>query len=349
LALQAFRLTAHYDRAIATYLAGQVKSDVFPGELVLKFERSQLLRYGENPHQQAAFYVERGTTAPSLATSRQLHGKELSYNNLLDLESALSLVQEFEEPAAVLIKHTNPCGTAVAGRLSQAFLNAYNADSVSAFGCVMALNRTVDEETALAISEPGRFVEAIIAPDFSSPALHLLTTRPSWKANVRLIEVGELGTGRDRGWDYRRVTAGLLVQTRDNEPDVRNDWKVVTQRHPTSEELADLQFAWKVVKHVKSNAIVLAKARQTIGVGAGQMNRVESVDIATRKAGEHARGSVLASDAFFPFRDAPDLAAKFGVRAIIQPGGSKRDDESIAACNEHHIAMIFTGRRHFKH
>jgi phosphoribosylaminoimidazolecarboxamide formyltransferase / IMP cyclohydrolase len=349
LALQAFRVTAHYDRVIADYLASHEKSELFPSELILRFERRQLLRYGENPHQEAAFYAERGVTAASLATARQLHGKELSYNNLLDLESALALAQEFDEPAAVLIKHTNPCGTATSDQLMQAFLRAYEADPVSAFGCVMALNRTVDEQTAMALTEPGRFVEAIIAPAFSEPALRLLTTRPSWKTNVRLIEVGELGAERDRGWDYRRITGGLLVQSRDVAADSETEWKVVTQRQPSTSELSDLRFAWKVVKHVKSNAIVLAKDRQTIGVGAGQMNRVESVEIATRKAGEKAAGSVLASDAFFPFRDGPDLAARCGIRAIIQPGGSKRDDESIAASDEHNIAMIFTGRRHFKH
>jgi phosphoribosylaminoimidazolecarboxamide formyltransferase/IMP cyclohydrolase len=213
----------------------------------------------------------------------------------------------------------------------------------------MALNREVDEATAQALAEPGRFVEAIIAPAFDPPALQLLTTRPSWKANVRLIEVGELNDGGDRGWDYRRVTGGLLVQTRDAVADSENDWQNVTRRHPTDSELADLRFAWKVVRHVKSNAIVLAKDRQLVGVGAGQMNRVESVAIATRKAGDKARGSVLAGDAFFPFRDGPELAAAAGVTAMIQPGGSKRDDESIAACDEHGVAMIFTGRRHFKH
>jgi phosphoribosylaminoimidazolecarboxamide formyltransferase/IMP cyclohydrolase len=349
LALDAFRLTANYDRAIASYLAKHQESQIFPSELLLDFERRQLLRYGENPHQQAAFYVERAVTGASLATARQLHGKELSYNNLLDLESALALAREFSEPAAVIIKHNNPCGAATHEQLALAFRRAYEGDPVSAFGCVMALNREVDEATAQALAEPGRFVEAIIAPAFDPPALQLLTTRPSWKANVRLIEVGELNDGGDRGWDYRRVTGGLLVQTRDAVADSENDWQNVTRRHPTDSELADLRFAWKVVRHVKSNAIVLAKDRQLVGVGAGQMNRVESVAIATRKAGDKARGSVLAGDAFFPFRDGPELAAAAGVTAMIQPGGSKRDDESIAACDEHGVAMIFTGRRHFKH
>jgi phosphoribosylaminoimidazolecarboxamide formyltransferase/IMP cyclohydrolase len=351
LALAAFRLTAHYDRAIANYLARHESADQFPSELVLDFQRKLGLRYGENPHQQAAFYVERGVTGATLATARQVHGKELSYNNLLDLESALALVTEFSEPAVVVIKHNNPCGTATHEQLAVAFLRAYEGDPVSAFGCVMALNRTVDEATADAIAEPGRFVEAIIAPGFSDAAFKVLTTRPTWKANVRLIEVGELGKAGDRSgaWDYRRVSGGLLVQTGDCGADPQNEWKVVTRRQPTDKELDDLRFVLKVVKHVKSNAIVLAKDRMVVGVGAGQMNRVESVDIATRKAGEKARGSVLGGDAFFPFRDGPDLAAKAGVTAIIQPGGSKRDDESIRACDENNIAMIFTGRRHFRH
>jgi phosphoribosylaminoimidazolecarboxamide formyltransferase/IMP cyclohydrolase len=356
LALQAFRLTAHYDRmiadrAIANYLARHESAERFPTELVLDLQRKQVLRYGENPHQHAAFYVERGVTGATLATARQIHGKELSYNNLLDLESALALVTEFTEPAAVVIKHNNPCGTATHEQLAVAFLRAYDGDPVSAFGCVMALNRTVDEATADAIAEPGRFVEAIIAPSFSEAAVQVLTTRPSWKANVRLIEVGEFGNSHESsgGWEYRRVSGGLLVQTRDAGSDPQDEWKIVTRRQPTDKELDDLRFAWTVVKHVKSNAIVLAKDRMVIGVGAGQMNRVESVDIATRKAGDKARGSVLGGDAFFPFRDGPDLAAKAGVTAIIQPGGSKRDEESIRACDENNIAMIFTGRRHFRH
>ena len=351
LALEAFRLTAHYDRAIAVYLARQQSREQFPCELVLDFSRKQVLRYGENPHQQAAFYVERGVSGPSLATARQIHGKELSYNNLLDLESALSAAVEFEQPAAIVVKHNNPCGASAAATLRQAFLQAYEGDPVSAFGCVIAFNREVDEATAEAITEPGRFVEAIVAPGFSDAASKLIETRPSWKANVRLLEVGELPASHDRAaaWDYRRVGGGLLVQTPDVVPDPESEWKVVTKRHPTDKELADLRFGVKVVKHVKSNAIVLAKDRMVVGVGAGQMNRVESEEIAVKKAGDRARGAVLAGDAFFPFRDGPDAAARAGVTAIIQPGGSKRDDESIAACDEHKIAMVFTGRRHFRH
>jgi phosphoribosylaminoimidazolecarboxamide formyltransferase/IMP cyclohydrolase len=320
-------------------------------ELAVSFRRKQLLRYGENPHQEAAFYAERGAGGAALANGVQLHGKELSYNNLLDLDSALLLVAEFAGPAAVVIKHNNPCGAASAESLREAFVRAYEGDPVSAFGCVLGFNRTVDEATAEAIAGPGRFVEAIVAPGFSDAAVGLLTTRPTWKASVRLVKVGDWGSGRDltAGWDYRRVTGGLLVQTRDSAPDPEGEWKLVTRRQPTANELDDLRFALQVVKHVKSNAIVLAKDRMVVGVGAGQMNRVESVVIAARKAGERARGSVLAGDAFFPFRDGPDQAAQAGVTAIIQPGGSRRDDECIAACDEHHLAMIFTGRRHFRH
>ncbi len=351
LALEAFRRTARYDRAIAGYLERDTTHEEFPADLVLEFERRQILRYGENPHQQAAFYTTRGADGPSLAAARQLHGKELSYNNLLDLESALALVSEFSQPGAVLIKHNNPCGASETDSLRQAFLQAYDGDPVSAFGCVMALNRTVDEATAEAITDTGRFVEAIIAPGFSDAGLRLLTTRPSWKTNVRLLELGDLNRSglAPPGWDLRRVSGGLLVQTPDLDPERELEWKVVTQRQPTDKVLADLRFGLKIVKHVKSNAIVLAKDRMVVGVGAGQMNRVESVEIAVRKAGDRARGAVLAGDAFFPFRDGPDAAAKAGVAAIIQPGGSKRDDESIAACNEHGIAMVFTGRRHFRH
>jgi phosphoribosylaminoimidazolecarboxamide formyltransferase/IMP cyclohydrolase len=350
LAWEAFELTAHYDRAIANYLAARA-AEPFPRELVLDFQRKGLLRYGENPHQQGAFYLERGLGGAALATAQQLHGKELSYNNLLDLDSALLLAAEFAEPAAVVIKHNNPCGAATADALHHAFLRAYEGDPVSAFGCVLGFNRTVDEATAEAITEPGRFVEAIVAPDFADAAVRLLTTRPTWKGSVRLVRVGDWGDGRDlvAGWDLRRVSGGLLVQTRDGGPDPQSDWKVVTRRQPTAKELDDLRFAWIVAKHVKSNAIVLARDRMVIGVGAGQMNRVESVAIASRKAAERARGSVLAGDAFFPFRDGPDLAAAAGVTAIIQPGGSRRDEECTAACNEHDIAMIFTGRRHFRH
>jgi phosphoribosylaminoimidazolecarboxamide formyltransferase/IMP cyclohydrolase len=277
-----------------------------------------------------------------------LHGKELSYNNLLDLDSALSMVRAFGRPAAVVIKHNNPCGAGEAGTLAEAFRLAYEGDPLSAFGGVLGFNRELDAATAEQVTAPQRFIEAIIAPSFSREALTLLTTRPKWKDSVRLLEVGGL-TPEPAGLDYRRVGSGLLVQIRDV---LDLDWstvKVVTKRQPTAAEMADLQFAWRVVKHVKSNAIVLARGGMIVGVGAGQMSRVESVNIAAWKAGERAKGAVLASDAFFPFRDNIDVAAAAGVSAVVQPGGSVRDAESIAACDEHGMSMVFTGVRHFRH
>jgi len=351
LAVEAFQLTAAYDRAIARYLDSQVDGEEFPGELVCDYRRRRLLRYGENPHQRAALYVESGVLGPAIATAHQLHGKELSFNNILDLDSALAVALEFSEPAAVVIKHTNPCGVAVASTLRDAFLAAYECDPVSAFGSVLGFNRPVDGATAEAIAEPGRFIEAIVAPRFDEEAVQVLTTKPKWKANVRLVEVGELDVTPEvlQQLDYRKISGGVLVQTADRGDDPREEWRVVTERKPTDEELRDLEFAWRVVRHVKSNAIVLAKEGRAIGVGAGQMSRVDAVQLAVGKAGDRAAGSVLASDAFFPFRDGPDRAADAGVQAIIQPGGSRRDDEVIAACNERGLAMIFTGRRHFRH
>jgi phosphoribosylaminoimidazolecarboxamide formyltransferase/IMP cyclohydrolase len=351
LAAAAFALTAAYDGAIADYFAYGSKDYATP-PLNLRFEHRSELRYGENPHQAAAFYVEPGITHPCVATAELLHGKELSYNNILDLDSAFNLVREFTEPAAVVIKHNNPCGAAVGATLEEAFRKAYEGDPLSAYGGVLAFNREVDEATATQITEPKRFIECIIAPGFSDDAFRVLTTRPTWKNSVRLLRTGTL-TGDDgaaRGLDYRRVDGGLLVQARDlrGAKDFA-DLKVVTKRQPTETELADLRFAWLVCKHVKSNAIVLAKGGMLVGVGAGQMSRVDSVQLAVRKSGERHKGSVMASDAFFPFRDNVDEAARAGVTAIVQPGGSKRDADSIAACDEHGLAMAFTGVRHFRH
>ena len=272
-------------------------------------------------------------------------------NNLLDLDSALNLVCEFSTPAAVVIKHNNPCGAALAPTLREAFSKAYEGDPLSAYGGVLGFNREVDEATAYHITEPNRFVECIIAPAFSDGAFNLLTTRPSWKKSVRLLRTGplDLPNPQTRRLDYRRVDGGMLIQTRDISPDDFADMKTVTRRAPTAQELADLRFAWLVCKHVKSNAIVLVKNQKVVGVGAGQMSRVDSVHLAARKAGERSRGSILASDAFFPFRDNVDEAAKAGVAAIIQPGGSMRDKDSIQACDEHGLAMILTGVRHFRH
>jgi phosphoribosylaminoimidazolecarboxamide formyltransferase/IMP cyclohydrolase len=365
LAASAFARIAHYDVSIAQYF-GQVGSPKiveggevdWPLTLYLAFELSQSLRYGENPHQGATFYYESALTAsydhPCVATAKQLHGKELSYNNILDLDSALNLVREFPEPACVVVKHNNPCGVACAPTLADAFRDAWEGDPQSAFGGILAFNRPVDPNTASALMDPKakRFIECIIAPDYDPNALQALK---KWKENVRLLRTGEL-VGGPQGLDYRRVDGGLLVQTRDVGADDPDKWKVVTKRKPTEDEFLALRFAWLVCKHVKSNAIVLASRErerpesvQVVGVGAGQMSRVDSVEIAVRKAGERSRGSVLASDAFFPFRDNVDAAAKAGVTAIIQPGGSVRDGDSIAACNEHGLAMLFTGVRHFRH
>ena len=351
LALAVFEQSARYDRAIADYL-GKVESGPFPAVLAPRFERRAVLRYGENPHQRAAFYVEPGATGPGLASAKILHGKELSYNNLLDLDAALRLIRLFAGPAATILKHNNPCGAAEADSLAGAFELAYEGDPVSAFGGIVGANRPVDRATAERLCVPGRFIEAIVAPDFEPDALKLLTTKPTWKNSVRLLALGS-PIGPDLpgpgGFDLRRVEGGLLVQDWDAmEPDPASG-TVASKRPPTLEERAALGFAWRICQAVKSNAIVLAKGRQLIGVGAGQMSRLDSVRIAVTKAGEKAKGAVLASDAFFPFRDGPDVAAGSGVTALIQPGGSKRDDETVAACDEHGLAMILTGRRHFRH
>ncbi len=352
LASAAFARTAAYDLAISSYFAGRGKTEDkgWPPVLDLRFERRGNLRYGENPHQKAAFYAEPGLGHASVASAETLHGKELSYNNLLDLDSALNLAREFAEPAAVVIKHNNPCGAATAKSLTEAFRRAYEGDPLSAYGGVLGFNRELDEATAMDITEPGRFIECIIAPSFSAAALEVLTTRPSWKKNVRILRTGPLDAPANaRSLDFRRIDGGLLVQTRDLPADDFANAKLVTKRSPTEAEMADLRFAWLVAKHVKSNAIVLAKGGMVVGVGAGQMSRVDSVHIACRKAGERVRGSVLASDAFFPFRDNIDEAAKAGVVAVVQPGGSMRDNDVIQACVEHGLAMVLTGVRHFRH
>lgn len=349
LAAFAFAQIAEYDRAISNWF-NQDPSTPFPPIYSPQYERKYTLRYGENPHQKAAFYIDPQFHSPGLANSRVLHGKELSFNNLQDLESALALVREFAPPAAVVIKHNNPCGAAIGSTLVEVFQKAYEGDPQSAFGGILAFNRPVDQETAHQITEPQRFIECIIAPDFTPEAFELLTTRPSWKKSVRLLATGPL-TGNGSSLTIREIEGGLLVQDRDA-TSVDDDFKqarVVTQRQPTTQELSDLRFAWSVCKHVKSNAIVLARDGQVVGVGAGQMSRVDSVHMATRKAGTRSQGSVLASDAFFPFRDNVDLAAEAGVTAIVQPGGSVRDIDSIAACDELLLTMIFTGVRHFKH
>lgn len=348
LAAAAFAHTAEYDQAIAAWFAQQVEQESFPSRLFLSFDRLMTLRYGENPHQLAAAYRSPQPHGPSVMTAQQLHGKELSYNNLLDLDSALEIVRHFQQPAVAVIKHNNPCGAAVASTLAEATRNALAGDPISAFGSILGMNRTVDPETAEVLCEPGLFVEAIIAPDFDPVAFEILTSKPKWKKNVRLMETGPLGQEREP-WAYRYLTGGLLVQEADHQPDDESQWEVVTQAKPDNTLLPDLRFAWRMVRFVKSNAIVLARNGMLVGVGAGQMSRVDSVEIAIRKAQERAQGSVLASDAFFPFPDSIEHAVQAGIRAIIQPGGSVRDEEVIAACNRYGLPMIFTGRRHFKH
>jgi phosphoribosylaminoimidazolecarboxamide formyltransferase / IMP cyclohydrolase len=349
----AFQLVANYDISIEDYFTETASSLKDPNgwdySLEPSFDLHQPLRYGENPYQKAAFYTDSSLLSdrPCVSNAEQLHGKELSYNNILDLDSALNLAREFAAPACVVVKHNNPCGAATAARLADAFQLAWDGDPLSAFGGILAFNRPVDVDTASAIMDPTakRFVECVIAPDYEAHALDALM---KWKDNVRLLKTGEL-TGFPQGLDYRRVDGGLLVQTRDYGADKPDEWKTVTKRKPTEAEFHALHFAWFVCKHVKSNAIVLARDTHVVGVGAGQMSRVVSVEIAVKKAGEKARGSVLASDAFFPFPDNVHAAAAAGVTAIIQPGGSVKDKDSIAACGEHGIAMLFTGVRHFRH
>ncbi len=354
LAGAAYAHTAEYDAAIATWFAREEgdgtteRERLFPPKIGLALEKQGELRYGENSHQHAAVYRVANANGVSLVSAKQLNGKELSYNNLLDLDSALAIVRGFEQPAASVIKHNNPCGAATSDSLAQAAKMALAGDPQSAFGGVLAFNRAVDVATAEVLSEPGLFIEAIVAPSFDAAALQILTTRPKWKTNVRLLEIGPLDPPSAR-INFRQIEGGMLVQEADVLPDPESEWKVVTAGEPQDALLADLRFGWSIVRHVKSNAIVLSKDGSLIGCGAGQMSRVDSVEIAIVKAGDRAPGSVLASDAFFPFPDSIHKAAAAGVAAIIQPGGSVKDAEVIAACNQHGIPMIFTGRRHFKH
>jgi phosphoribosylaminoimidazolecarboxamide formyltransferase/IMP cyclohydrolase len=350
LALKAFRHTASYDAAISRYLTAHFEEEAFPATLHLSLTKLANLRYGENPHQQAALY-SLGTTEGPLG-GNLLQGKALSYNNILDLDAAWRLVEEFDGPTIAIIKHGNPCGAASADDLAFAFRAALASDPISAFGSIIAVNRPFDGEVALALGE--LFVEAIAAPAFTAEAREVLSERP----NCRLLEMsgaGEQGSrgaeeqGRRGAWEMRSVRGGLLLQEEDAIFEDETAWKVVTERRPTAKELEALRFAWKVVKHVKSNAIVLAKGTTTVGIGAGQMSRVDAVRLAIAKADERARGAVLASDAFFPFPDAVEEAAGAGVTAIVQPGGSRGDARVIEAADAHGLAMLFTGVRHFRH
>lgn len=345
LAAKAFRHTAAYDALIAQYLSDRA-GEGFPEKLTVTFDKVQDLRYGENPHQKAAFYREPLAGPGRIAAAEQLHGKELSYNNIQDAGAAWEAVREFAEPAAVAVKHTNPCGVGVGSSLPEAYRKAYEADPVSIFGGIVALNRPVDQETAEQMKS--LFLEIVIAPDFTPEALEVLKQ----KKNLRLLRMAGEGQGsgaEKTPWRFTAADGGLLVQETDRKGLDRSECRTVTRRAPSEEEWQELLFAWKVVKHVKSNAIVLAKDRRTVGIGAGQMNRVGAAEIAIRQAGERSRGAVLASDAFFPMKDTVEAAARAGITAIIQPGGSIRDEESIAEADRHGIAMVFTGIRHFKH
>lgn len=344
LAAKVFRHTASYDALISDYLS-QVNGDPLPERYTVTYEKIQDLRYGENPHQKAAFYRKPLAAQDTLSNAKQLHGKELSYNNINDANAALQIVKEFTEPAVVAVKHMNPCGVGVGASVLEAFEKAYAADPVSIFGGIVAANRIVDEDTANLLKDI--FLEIVIAPGFTEEALAVLTK----KKNIRLLEMGNLQAGVDRQSQFvvTSIDGGMIVQENDIHSIQAEDLKVVTDRQPTEEELKQLLFGWKIVKHVKSNAILLAKNNMTIGVGAGQMNRVGAAKIAIEQAGAEAKGSVMASDAFFPMSDTVEAAAKAGITAIIQPGGSIKDEESIAMANQHGIAMVFTGVRHFKH
>jgi phosphoribosylaminoimidazolecarboxamide formyltransferase/IMP cyclohydrolase len=350
LMVKAFEHTAGYDGMIANHFGARGTDNTardFSNTFNMQYFKTQEMRYGENPHQKAAFYTEASPTEASVATAKQLQGKELSFNNIADTDAALECVKQFDEPACVIVKHANPCGVAVASDIGAAYELAFATDPESAFGGIIAFNQELDSKTARAICEK-QFVEVIIAPTVSADASAVVAE----KKNVRLLACGMWDSQRPNDFDYKRVNGGLLIQDRDNGMVCERDLKVVSKRIPTSREMSDMLFAWKVAKMVKSNAIIYAKNNQTIGVGAGQMSRINSARIAGIKA-EHAGldvvGAVMASDAFFPFRDGIDNAGKAGISCIIQPGGSMRDDEVITAANEHGMAMVFTGMRHFRH
>ena len=346
LALEAFAHTARYDAAIHNYLSRQTDAaELFPELFVQPFERVAELRYGENPHQQAAFYRRAGGAPAGLAAARQLHGKALSFNNYLDLDTVLGFIREYAEPAAIVVKHNCPCGAALGATLAQAYRDALAADPMSAFGGIVGLNQQVDPETAQAILdgiERHGFMECILAPGYHPDALAILQR----KRDLRLLELPDIAAGDP--WALKHVSGGLVVQSPDDASDPA-ELKVATKRAPTAEEEAALRLAWIVCKHTKSNAIVIASERKAVGIGGGVTSRVDAARLAVEKAGERAKGAVLASDAFFPYPDAVEEAAKAGVTAIIQPGGSRNDAEAIATCDKHDIAMVFTGVRHFRH
>ncbi len=339
LAAKVFQHTASYDAMIANYFIG---NEDFPEQLTISYEKKQALRYGENPHQQAVFYENVLDQSASLTKATQLHGKEMSYNNIQDANAALEIVLEYDEPTVVAVKHMNPCGIGLGDNLETAFQRAYDADPISIFGGIIAVNREINEATAKQMNDI--FLEVVIAPSYTKEAIDRLTQ----KENIRLLLLGNMEEKQVMK-KFVSVKGGLLAQTEDDGEVTVDQLKVVTEKQPTEKEMADLLFSWKAVKHVKSNAIVLAKNNQTIGIGAGQMNRIGAANIAIAQAGDKAKGAVLASDAFFPMPDTVEAAAKAGITAIIQPGGSKRDQDSIDVCHEYGIAMVYTHMRHFKH
>ncbi len=346
LAVKVFEHTAAYDALIASYLRKQSGADIFPEKLTLTFEKVQQMRYGENPHQKGAFYREPIPSSNSLARAEQLHGKELSYNNITDANGALDVLKEFgpAQPCAVAVKHANPCGVGVGDTLYDAYLKAYESDPVSIFGGIVAVNREIDARTAEELAKT--YLEIIIAPEFTPEALEILTA----KKNIRLLKLPDCAVPNTPDMlDMKKIVGGVVVQQLDTEFLDADEIKVATKRAPTPEEMEKLLFAWRVVKHTKSNAIVLADRNMTVGVGPGQTNRITALELAIKYAGDRAKGSVMASDAYFPFSDCVEAAAAAGITAIIQPGGSIRDADSIKACDEAGIAMIFTGIRHFKH
>ncbi len=350
LAVEVFQRTAEYDRAIYAYLSQSTEyreqsAEQFPQALNLTFAKVQDLRYGENPHQKAAFYKDPSAQETGICSARQLQGKELSFNNIIDLNAAIEIVKDFAEPAASIIKHTNPCGAAVADTLSQAYLDALDCDRLSAFGSIVGFNGRVDKELAEVVMKEASFVECIIAPDFTEQAVQIF----SGKKNLRLLAVDDFKETSAKELDYKKVVGGLLVQDMDLKVVQESELKTVTKTAPTKEQIYALLFGWRIVKHVKSNAIILCNGTKTVGIGAGQMSRVDSVIIASRKAGAKTKGAVLASDAFFPKPDAIEQAHQAGIKAIIQPGGSVGDSQIIDACNKYGISMVFTGTRHFKH
>ena len=349
LAIEVFRRTSEYDSAIYKYLKttdnGEEEKEEFPEDLSLNFRKAQDLRYGENPHQKAAFYVDSSSSESGISTAMQLQGKELSFNNIIDLDAAFEIVKEFDEPAVSIIKHTNPCGAAVSDSLSSAYVDALDCDRVSAFGSIVGFNGPVDKDVASVVMKEADFVECIIAPSFSAEARDIF----SRKKNLRLLAVPGFKKTSQKEMDYKKVVGGILIQDMDTKTVGSSDLKVVTKKAPSKEEIESLLFGYKIVKHIRSNAIVLCQATKTVGIGAGQMSRVDSVIIACRKAGSKTKGSTLASDAFFPKPDSIEQAYKAGITAIIQPGGSISDKSVIEACDKFGISMVFTGIRHFKH